>query len=329
VIVLFGLVLALNGADAATIGAVAPELQKSLGIGDRRMVNDYLDSVREIEQRIQRAEKSNATSPLPAIEQPAGIPDTFDEHVKLLVDMLHLAYQGEITRVSCMQLTRESSGRAYPWIGVPESHHTVSHHQNEPQLIGQNTKINAYHMSIYARLIDKMKNTPDGDGTLLDHSILMYGAGMGDGDHHTPINNPVAIVGGGCGTLKGGRHLKYELNTPLMNAADLHRGPPLCLTFFWSSIVCRSVCREVLLLTFKTWQSWTILPLSSGPCCERVGGNLGSFARGSFGGGLNGVDRCQVWGRDSRICRASRKVERRRKDGDFGVSLCSRKACIY
>ena len=207
--------------DHSLLDSVADEmmqLQKSLGISDRRMVNDYLDSVREIEQRVQRAEKNNASSPLPSINQPAGIPDNFDEHVKLLVDMLHLAYQGDITRVSCMQITRESSSRAYPWVGVPESHHTVSHHQNDPQLIGQNTKINAYHMSVYAHLIEKMKNTPDGDGTLLDHAILLYGAGMGDGDHHTPVNLPVAIVGGGCGKMKGGRHLKYELNTPFMNA---------------------------------------------------------------------------------------------------------------
>ena len=207
--------------DHSILDSVSDEmgrLAKRIGVGDRRLVNDYLDSVRDIEIRIQKSEKNNAASPLPPVDQPAGIPEEFDEHVKLLVDLLHLAYQGDITRVSCMQITRESSGRAYPWAGVPEGHHTVSHHQNQAYNIQQNTKINAYHMSIYAHLIEKMKNTPDGDGTLLDHAILVYGAGMGDGDHHTPIDMPVAIAGGGNGALKGGRHLKYALNTPFMNA---------------------------------------------------------------------------------------------------------------
>jgi len=193
-------------------------LQKRLGISDRRMVSDYLESIRELEGRIQRVEKNNATSPLPTVDQPAGVPDEFDEHVKLLVDMLHLAFQGDITRVSCMQIARESSTRAYPWIGVPEGHHPVSHHQNDPHNIMQKTKIDAYHISMLARLAEKMRNTPDGEGTLLDHSILVYGAGMGDGDHHTPMDLPVAIVGGGCGQLKGGRHLRYKLDTPFMNA---------------------------------------------------------------------------------------------------------------
>jgi len=207
--------------DQSILDSVSDEmsrLQKRLGISDRRMVDQYLDSIREVETRIEKAEKNNAQAPLPSVNQPAGIPEEFDEHVKLLVDLLHLAYQGDITRVSCMQITRESSYRSYPWVGVPEGHHTVSHHQNEPHLIEQNTKINAYHMSVYAHFIEKLKNTQDGDGTLLDHSILVYGAGMGDGDHHTPIDLPVAIVGGGCGNLKGGRHLKYTLNTPFMNA---------------------------------------------------------------------------------------------------------------
>jgi hypothetical protein len=116
-----------------------------------------------------------------------------------------------------MQIARESSTRTYPHIGVPEAHHPVSHHQNDPHNIQQKTKIDAYHMSLVARLVDKMRQTPDGDGTLLDHAILVYGAGMGDGDHHTPIDLPVVLVGGGCGQLKGGRHLKYALNTPFMN----------------------------------------------------------------------------------------------------------------
>jgi hypothetical protein len=193
-------------------------IERRLGVSDRRMVGDYLDAVREIEARIQKSEKNNATSPLPSVPQPAGVPEEFDEHVKVLVDLLHLALQGEITRVACFQIARELSARYYPWIGVPESHHLISHHQNDPHNMAQKTKIDSYHMSLFARLVDKMRTTPDGDGTLLDHSILVYGGGMGDGDKHTPIDMPVTIVGGGCGTLKGGRHIRYELNTPFMNA---------------------------------------------------------------------------------------------------------------
>ncbi len=192
-------------------------LEKRLGLGDRRTVTDYLDAVREVERRIQKEEQNNANAPLPTILQPAGVPEEYDEHAKLLMDLLLLAYQADATRVSCMQIARESSTRTYPHIGVPEAHHPVSHHQNDPHNIQQKTKIDAYHLSLVARLVDKMRQTPDGDGTLLDHAILVYGAGMGDGDHHTPIDLPVVLVGGGCGQLKGGRHLKYALNTPFMN----------------------------------------------------------------------------------------------------------------
>jgi hypothetical protein len=193
-------------------------IEGQLGAGDRRTVSDYLDAVREIEVRIRKSEKNNAASPLPALARPAEIPGEYDEHAKLLLDLLHLAFQGESTRVACMQIEREGSVRPYPWIGVPEAHHLVSHHQNDPYNIGQKTKIDTYHVALFAHLVEKMRNTPDGDGTLLDHSILVYGAGMGDGNQHTPFNLPVAMVGGGCGTLKGGRHIRYELNTPFMNA---------------------------------------------------------------------------------------------------------------
>jgi hypothetical protein len=192
-------------------------LQQRLGVSDRAMVTEYLDSVREIERRIQKAEANNEHTPFPTVEQPAGVPDEYDEHAKLLTDLLLLAYRADITRVSCMQIARESSSRTYPHIGVPEGHHPVSHHQMDAHNIQQNTKINAYHMSIFARLMERMRETPDGEGTLLDHSIMVYGAGMGDGDHHTPIDLPVTIVGGGRGQLEGGRHVKYQLNTPFMN----------------------------------------------------------------------------------------------------------------
>jgi hypothetical protein len=192
-------------------------LTRKLGPHDRVTVDEYLTAVRDVEDRIQRAEKQTGHSELPIGEQPVGIPDSFDEHAKLMFDLNFLAYQADVTRVATFQISRELSGRAYPWIGVPEGHHTVSHHQLDPEKIAKETKINAYHMSLFARLVEKMKNTPDGDGSLLDHSILMYGTGMGDSDHHTPVNIPVVLVGGGCGTLAGGRHLEYPDPTPMMN----------------------------------------------------------------------------------------------------------------
>ncbi len=192
-------------------------LERRLGLRDRTTVDEYLDSVREIERRIQRAEVHNATTPLPSLEQPTGVPDDYEEHVELMHDLLVLGFQADVTRVSCMQMARELSGRSYPNIGVLEGHHTVSHHQLDQHNIAQYTKINTYHMTLFARLLDRMRRTPDGDGTLLDHSILLWGAGMGDGDHHTPYNLPITLAGGGCGTLQGGRHLKYALHTPFMN----------------------------------------------------------------------------------------------------------------
>jgi hypothetical protein len=192
-------------------------LEKRLGVSDRNVMGDYLDSVRDVESRIQRAEQSNETTPLPAVEQPSGVPEEYDAHAKLLMDLLHLAYQGDITRVSCLQVGRELSGRTYPWIGVPEAHHGVSHHQRDPHNIAQKTKIDAYNMSLFGYLLDKMRQTQDGDGTLLDHALFMYGAGMGDGDRHTPLDLPVVLAGGGRGALTGGRHLRYEENTPFMN----------------------------------------------------------------------------------------------------------------
>lgn len=193
------------------------QLERKLGPSDRVMMEEYLDAVREIERRIQRTVQNNASGPLPTAQQPAGVPDTYEEHVDTLFEMLVLAYQADITRVSCFQMARELSGRTYPHIGVPEGHHTVSHHQLNPHNIEQYTKINIHQVSLFSKLIDRMHNTPDGDGSLLDHSIMMYGTGMGDGDHHTPYNLPVILVGGGSGKMKGGRHIKYAMHTPFMN----------------------------------------------------------------------------------------------------------------
>ena len=193
------------------------QLEHKLGPSDRIVMEEYLNAVREIERRIQRTVQNNASGPLPTAQQPAGIPDTYEEHVDTLFEMLVLAYQADITRVSCFQMARELSGRTYPNIGVPEGHHTVSHHQLNPHNIEQYTKINIHQVSLFSKLIDRMHNTPDGDGSLLDHSIMMYGTGMGDGDHHTPYDLPVILVGGGSGQMKGGQHIRYAMHTPFMN----------------------------------------------------------------------------------------------------------------
>ena len=180
-------------------------------------MDDYLTAVREVEARIERAEKSSDPTRLPDGPAPVGVPDSWDEHAKLMFDLMLLAYQADITRVVAFQISRELNGRAYPWIGVPDGHHSVSHHQLDPEKIAKATKINTYHMSLFARLLERMRDTPDGDGSLLDHVLMMYGTGMGDSDHHTPVNIPTLLAGGACGTLDGGRFLQYPAETPMMN----------------------------------------------------------------------------------------------------------------
>jgi hypothetical protein len=151
------------------------------------------------------------------VQQPDGVPESYEEHVDTLFEMLTLAYQADVTRVSVMQMARELSGRSYPNIGVPEGHHTVSHHQLNPHNIQQYTRINTHQVSLFEKFIARLANTAEGDGTLLDNCILLYGTGMGDGDHHTPYNLPVILIGGGAGELEGGRHMKYPMHTPFMN----------------------------------------------------------------------------------------------------------------
>ena len=191
-------------------------LQRRVGSNDRIMVDEYLHSVRDVEQRIQRAERQSHESPAPIAEPPVGVPDAFDDHAKLMFDLEFLAFQADVTRVVAFQMSRELNGRSYPWIGVPEGHHAVSHHQLDPVKIAQGAKINAYHVSLFAQFIEKMRSTPDGDGSLLDHTLLLYGTGMGDSDHHTPVDLPAVVVGGG-GALNGGRHIRYPLHTPFAN----------------------------------------------------------------------------------------------------------------
>jgi hypothetical protein len=199
------------------VSADMNRLVRTLGPGDRTTVTEYLDAVREVEGRIQMAERQGQSSLETSIARPLGIPVSDDDHFKLMIDLMFLAYRAEITRVASFQLSREQSQRTYPFIGVQNGHHEISHHMDQPDRMALNSKINTYHVSLLARLAEKMRAAPDGDGTLLDHAMILYGAGMGDGDIHSPHDLPIVLVGGGGGKLKGGRHLTPALDTPLMN----------------------------------------------------------------------------------------------------------------
>ena len=192
-------------------------LQRELGSSDRIKVDQYLDSVREVERRIQIAETGVAENPAPDFERPVGVPAAYEDHAKLMFDLQVLALQADITRVITFQLARETSTRSYNEIGISEPHHPLTHHGNDPVKIGKMAKINEYHVSLFAYLLEKLKATPDGDGSLLDHSMYMYGSGMGNPNAHDHTNLPILVAGGGGGKLKGGRHVRYAEPTPLAN----------------------------------------------------------------------------------------------------------------
>ena len=192
-------------------------LQRELGSGDRKKVDQYLDSVREVERRIQNAEAGVAENPNPDIERPVGVPAAYADHLRLMFDLQVLALQADITRVITFQMAREGSTRSYHEIGVSEPHHPLTHHGGNQEMVDKVAKINEYHVSLFGYLVEKLKTTPDGDGSLLDHSIYMYGSGMGDPNLHDHINLPILVAGGGAGKLKGGRHIRYEERTPLAN----------------------------------------------------------------------------------------------------------------
>jgi hypothetical protein len=205
--------------DKSVLDSVIEEaatLRGALGPGDRGKLVEYLDAIRDVERRIQKAEEQSSRE-LPTIDHPAGIPATYDEHVRLLCDLQVLAFQADLTRVVTFMLGREFSGVTYPQIGVPDAHHPITHHQQEPEKIAKVAKINAYHVLQFAYLLEKMKSTPDGDGSLLDHAMLIYGTGMGDCNAHDPRSIPLVLAGGGAGALKGGRHIRYPKETPLAN----------------------------------------------------------------------------------------------------------------
>src|SRR5262245_29715637 len=192
-------------------------LQNRLGAGDRTKVAEYLDSMREIERRIQVAERQSRDSVIELPDRPVGVPDNYDEHAKLMFDLAVVAFQADITRVFTLLLGREQTNRPYPFIGVPEAHHSISHHQNDPVKLAKCAKVNTYHIGLLARFAEKLRGIPDGEGTLLDHSMVLQGSGLSNSDQHSHIDLPLVLVGGGAGSLKGGRHLRFPKDTPMNN----------------------------------------------------------------------------------------------------------------
>jgi len=191
-------------------------LQGGLGAGDRNRVAEYLDTVREIERRIQVSEKSSSSN-LNVPASPSGIPDDWEEHMKLMFDLMALAFQADITRISTFMMAREVSYRTFSKIGISEAFHPASHHQNNPARLEALTKIQTYHVTFLAYFLERLKNTPDGDGSLLDHSLVLYGGAMSNSNVHNHAPLPILVAGGAAGRMQGGRHLKYPEDTPMAN----------------------------------------------------------------------------------------------------------------
>jgi hypothetical protein len=192
-------------------------LETKLGSGDRAKLSEYLEAVRDIERRIQKAEEQNATMKMPVMERPLSAPEEFVDHARLMMDLMVVAWQTDMTRVTSFMLAREGSNRSYREIGVADGHHSCTHHQNDPEKIAKTIQINTHHVKQFAYLVNKLKTTQDGDGTLLDHSMIVYGSSISDGNQHTHVDLPLALVGGGSGQIKSGRHIRYAKETPMNN----------------------------------------------------------------------------------------------------------------
>jgi hypothetical protein len=192
-------------------------IQKKLSAADRNVVSDYLDSVREIERRIQFAERQNGESTLAVPERPVGIPETYEDHAKLMFDLAALAFRADVTRVFTFTLGKEQTNQPYPQIGVNDAHHAISHHQNDPAKLEKGHKINKYHVELLAYFLDKLKASPEGDGNVLDHSMILHGGGISDADAHSHINLPLVLIGGASGSMKGNRVVRYPIETPMNN----------------------------------------------------------------------------------------------------------------
>src|SRR5947199_5889065 len=194
-------------------------LKRRVGVTDRVRVDEYLDSIREVERQIERAEARTAENPVADLERPVGVPAAFADHAKLLFDLQVLAFQADITRIVTFQLTRELNNRTYPEIGVPDPHHPTSHHGNDPEKLAKIAKINTFHVSLFAQFLEKLKSTPDGDGSLLDNTVYLYGSGMGNSSLHDHENLPLLVAGGAASAMRGGQHIQYKHGTPLANLA--------------------------------------------------------------------------------------------------------------
>ncbi len=192
-------------------------LERDLGAADRQRVDQYLDAVRAIERRIQLSEARGADSLPENLARPAGIPESYEEHVKLMYDLVALAFQADLTRVFTFMVGRELGGRTYPHIGVPDGHHGLSHHRNNPESLVKLAKINTHHVELFTHFLELLQTTPDGDGSLLDTSLVLYGGGLGDSNDHAHFDLPVAVVGGKETGWRGGRHLRYPKDTPMTN----------------------------------------------------------------------------------------------------------------
>ena len=199
-----------------SVTARVRQLQQQLGAADNQKVSDYLESLRDVERRIQKAEEQS-NKEVPDVSRPAGVPDGFEPHVELLYDLQLLAYQSDLTRVITFMYGREQNGRPYPQIGIAEPHHPLTHHQNNPDKMAKCTQIQTYHVALFASYLEKLAATPDGDGSLLDHALILFGGGISNSDRHTHGPLPTLLLGGGAGTLRGGRHLVYPEGTPLTN----------------------------------------------------------------------------------------------------------------
>jgi hypothetical protein len=206
--------------DRSILDAIAKEtasLQLQLGPSDRQTMTQYLENVREIERRIQRAEKSQGDADLQLPTRPAGVPFDFEEHVRLMYDLMTLAYQANVTRVITFMVSREVSNRTYTQVGVSDGHHAISHHQNRAEKMAKNVLIQTFNVNMFGEFLTKLKETPDGDGSLLDHSVLLYGSNMSNSNAHDHFPLPNLVVGGAAGAMKGGRHLRYPDHTPMTN----------------------------------------------------------------------------------------------------------------
>lgn len=192
-------------------------LKRSLGPGDRNRIDQYLESVRDVERRIHQAEASAGENPLPDLDRPLGVPASYAEHARLMFDLQALALQGDITRVITFQLARETSNRTYPELGIDEPHHPLTHHGNDPDKMAKVATINRFHVSLFAKFLEQLAAIPEGDGNLLEHSLYLYGSGMGNPNVHDHVNLPILIAGGAAGKMRGGRHLRYQQPTPLAN----------------------------------------------------------------------------------------------------------------